>query len=303
MRRQLGPLASAPCSPCSPPGRRGRSRGPTRRRSGWSDPGRQPAATRLAATTPEILRAEGMNEFAVADVSSVDAAALRLPRRGPGPAPLSPSQVADVHRLGRAGGNLIAMRPDTELASCWASRRRRRPRRTATSRRPPPASARGSSTRTMQYHGTADRYTLAGRRRSRRCTPRADGHGEPAVTVRAVGANGGQAAAFTYDLARSVVYTRQGNPAWAGQERDGDDGPDLSRDSLRRRATSSTATPLADPQPDWVDLDKVDIPQADKQQRLLANLIQAQQRTTSKPLPRFWYLPRGERAAARHDGR
>ena len=24
-----------------------------------------------------------------------------------------------------------------------------------------------------------------------------------------------------YDLARSVIYTRQGNPAWAGQERDG----------------------------------------------------------------------------------
>ena len=39
--------------------------------------------------------------------------------------------------------------------------------------------------------------------------------------MRSVGANGGQAAAFTYDLARSVVYTRQGNPAWAGQERDG----------------------------------------------------------------------------------
>ena len=43
----------------------------------------------------------------------------------------------------------------------------------------------------------------------------------PAVTLRSVGSAGGQAAAFTYDLARSVVYTRQGNPAWAGQERDG----------------------------------------------------------------------------------
>ena len=43
----------------------------------------------------------------------------------------------------------------------------------------------------------------------------------PAVTLRSVGANGGQAAAFTFDLARSIVYTRQGNPAWAGQDRDG----------------------------------------------------------------------------------
>ncbi len=40
------------------------------------------------------------------------------------------------------------------------------------------------------------------------------------MTLRSVGSNGGHAAAFTYDLARSVVYTRQGNPAWAGQERD-----------------------------------------------------------------------------------
>ena len=43
----------------------------------------------------------------------------------------------------------------------------------------------------------------------------------PAVTLRSVGTAGGQAAAFTYDLARSVIGTRQGNVAWAGQERDG----------------------------------------------------------------------------------
>ena len=35
------------------------------------------------------------------------------------------------------------------------------------------------------------------------------------------GTSGGHAAAFAYDLATSVVYTRQGNPAWAAQERDG----------------------------------------------------------------------------------
>ena len=41
-----------------------------------------------------------------------------------------------------------------------------------------------------------------------------------AVTLRTVGSLGGRAAAFTYDLAKSVVYTRQGNPAWAGQARE-----------------------------------------------------------------------------------
>ena len=67
---------------------------------------------------------------------------------------------------------------------------------------------------TMQFHGTADAYTLAG------ATALATLYGDattatayPAVTLASVGGNGGQAAAFTYDLARSVVYTRQGNPA------------------------------------------------------------------------------------------
>ena len=51
-----------------------------------------------------------------------------------------------------------------------------------------------------------------------------------------------------------------------------------------------------DPQPDWVDLSKVAIPQADEQQRLLANLI-LQMNDAKKPLPRFWYLPSGFKAA------
>ena len=99
----------------------------------------------------------------------------------------------------------------------------------------------------------------------------------------------GQAAAFTYDLARSIVYTRQGNPAWSGQARDGQAGP-IRSDDLFFGAASF------DPQPDWVDLNKVAIPQADEQQRLLANLI-LQMNAAKKPLPRFWYLPSGFKAA------
>ena len=43
-------------------------------------------------------------------------------------------------------------------------------------------------------------------------------------------------------------------------------------------------------------MSKVAIPQADEQQRLLANLI-TQMNLDRTPLPRFWYLPRGEKAA------
>ncbi len=44
-------------------------------------------------------------------------------------------------------------------------------------------------------------------------------------------------------------------------------------------------------QPDWVDLNKVAIPQADEQQRFLWNII-LNINASKKPLPRFWYFPR-----------
>ena len=89
-----------------------------------------------------------------------------------------------------------------------------------------------------------------------------------------------------------------------------------ARSSTRARATrpgpatSATASPplsirpndlfygakAGDVQPDWVDPDRFDVPQADEQQRLLANLI-TQMNLDKAPLPRFWYLPRGEKAA------
>jgi hypothetical protein len=72
------------------------------------------------------------------------------------------------------------------------------------------------------------------------------------ITQNSVGTNGGQAAAFTFDLARSIVYTRQGNPVWAGQDRDGI--PPIRKNDLF----------FGGADPDWVNLDKVAIPQADE---------------------------------------
>ena len=141
----------------------------------------------------------------------------------------------------------------------------------------------------MQFHDAADRWTVAGATTVATLYSSATAAtSSPAVTLRSVGSAGGQAAAFTYDLARSVVYTRQGNPAWAGQERDsGIGGGQLIR---------SDDLFFGGAEPDWVDLDKVSIPQADEQQRLLANLV-TQMSADRMPLPRFWYLPRGEKAA------
>ena len=238
----------------------------------------------------EILRNEGFNAFAVVDITTVTPAVLAaydvviLDET-----PLLASQVTIFTDWVTAGGNLIAMRPDAQLASLLglaATGTTLSEGYLLVDTSQPPGT--GIVGQTIQFHGTADRYTLNGATElaglySTATTPASN----PAITLHAVGSNGGQAAAFVYDLATSVVYTRQGNPAWAGQERDGV--------SPMRPDDMFYGAAAADPQPDWVDLDKVAIPQADEQQRLLANLV-IQMNLDKKPLPRFWYFPRGEKA-------
>jgi hypothetical protein len=239
----------------------------------------------------EILRAEGFNEFAVADVSSVTASAL-----GPydvvllGKVPLSSPQIAAITDWVNGGGNLIAMDPapalgellgltigNTTLANGYIA--------VDTASKV----GRGIVRETMQYHGSATLHTLNGATRvATLYRTAATTTSNSAISLRSVGSNGGEAAAFAYDLARSIVYTRQGNPAWAGQERDGT-APIRPNDLFFGNASF-------DPQADWIDRAKVAIPQADEQQRLLANLI-LEMNLDRKPLPRFWYLPRRHKAA------
>jgi WD40 repeat protein len=238
----------------------------------------------------EILRTEGFNAFAEADVSALSAAALAgydvviL-----SPAALSSAQATILADWVNGGGNLIAMRPSAQLAGLLGIQAQGSTRSNGyllfdTSRSP----GRGIVGQTLQFHGTADNYTLNGAVALATLYSTATAAtSNPAVTLRSVGTNGGQAVAFAFDLARSIVYTRQGNPAWAAQERDGF-SPIRSDDKFYGNLNG-------DPQPDWVDLGKVAIPQADEQQRFLANLILEMNRDR-KPLPRFWYFPRGEKA-------
>ncbi len=230
---------------------------------------------------PEIMRGEGLNDFATASVSSLSPALLSsydvvvLSRTA-----LSDAQAAMLSDWVNAGGNLIAMRPDTRLAGLLGISPLGNTADDAnlsvdTSRAP----GAGITTALLQYHGPADRYGLAG------ATPVATlSSGTPAVTQRTVGA--GHAAAFTYDLSRSVVETRQGNPAWAGLERD-HDAVGLVRADDMFFGNADSGLP-------WLDLSRAAVPAADEQQRLLANLITETSRT---PIPRFWYLPDGYKAA------
>ncbi len=238
----------------------------------------------------EILKTEGLNAFTVTDISLVTPALLAshdvvvLAEM-----PLTSAQVAMFGDYATGGGNLVAMRPDKQLATLLgltdAGPSMPNAYLKVDTSAAPGAGIVGDS---IQFHGAADRYAAAGASVvATLFSDAATATSNPAVTIRAVGASGGHAAAFTFDLARSIVYTRQGNPAWSGQERDGI-SPIRSDDLFFGAAAS-------DPQPDWVDLTKVAIPQADEQQRLLANLILHLDRAGT-PLPRFWYLPRGAKA-------
>ncbi len=238
----------------------------------------------------EILRSEGFNAFAVADISTISASTLAsYDVVVLAPTTLSAAQVTLFTDWVNGGGNLIAMRPDPQLASLFGITATGSTLSNAyllvdTSKSP----GNGIVNQTIQFHGTADRYTLNDASSLAALYNTATtATTNPALTLRSVGANGGQAAAFAYDLATSIVYTRQGNPAWAAQERDGFT-PIRSDDKFYGNA-------IGDPQPDWVDLGKVAIPQADEQQRLLANLI-LEMNSDRKPLPRFWYFPRGKKA-------
>jgi hypothetical protein len=239
----------------------------------------------------EILRGEGLNDFSVADGPVTSALLTGKQVVLLATASVTDAEVSTLTSWVQGGGNLIAMRPDkklagllglTDAASTLTNGYVKVDNGTA--------AGAGVDGQTLQFHGTADRYTLSGASAlATLYSTQTSSTSNPAVSLRDLGTSGGQAAAFAYDLARSVVYTRQGNPAWAGQKRDGT-ANGIRADDLFYGAKAG------DVQPDWVDPNRIAVPQADEQQRLLANLI-TQMNLDQAPLPRFWYLPRGEKAA------
>lgn len=232
----------------------------------------------------EILRTEGLNEFGLADIAQVTSEMLAAHDVVIlGDLTLSAGQVSLLATWVNDGGHLIAMRPDKQLAGLLgladaASTLSNGYLLIDTSRKP----GTGIVGQTLQFHGTADAYALDGATAiATLYSDRTTATAYPAVTMRSVGTNGGAACAFTFDLARSIVYTHQGNPAWQSGH-------------VNPLQTYGTALDLF--YPDWIDFNRITIPQADEQQRFLANLI-IHTNADRKPLPRFWYLPKGKKAA------
>ena len=253
-----------------------------------------------------ILEGEGFNNYATILADDVTAEKLKQYKV----VVLAASQVKKplldaLGRWVRQGGLLIAMRPDARLYPLlglkpfsagtlrWASLRAERS----------PPYTRGITTTPLRLHGRLDLFSVAppdasvlpatasALNDSRQAAPQtlatlADGASGtplpyPAVTLAQDGR--GHAVAFAFDLATSVVLSRQGNPQWVGEERDG---------STPRRPDDLFY-------PDFVDLDNADVPQADELQRLFANIIVL---AATQPVPRFWYLPAERRVVVMMTG-
>ncbi len=241
------------------------------------------AANKFGIYLGEILRAEGLNAYEVKQLSVLtagDLAAHDVTILAETPLTASQAALFSTHVAG--GGKLIAMRPDAQIAGLFGLSA---PSGTysdpyvqidATALLGAERPGEGLPTATLQTHGTAGRYTLNGGVQIARLYSNAS---TATVFPAVAGSATGRTAAFAYDLAMSVVYTRQGNPASANIDRDGD-GVIRAIDLFQRIGSGPT----------WVDRDRMPIPQADVQQRLFARLVQ-QLAAQSKPLPQLWYFP------------
>ena len=232
--------------------------------------------------TAEILKTEGFNEFLVDSLTN-PAITLRYLKTFDlvilGETSVTASHKKMLADYVRAGGNLIAFRPDKQLCEIFGLADRQAILSEGYIRiNVSEKTGRGLSQETIQFHGNSDVYGLQGAEPVAMLYSDA-GHstGFPAVVTNHYGK--GNSAAFTFNLPKSIVFTRQGNPAWAGEERDKVDGP--------------TATDLFFParlEAQWNNPEKIAIPQADEQMRLLSHIIERFS-SYKKPLPRFWYFP------------
>lgn len=237
--------------------------------------------------TGEILKAEGFNEFEIKTPFSRNLNIKQLNR-------FDIVILTEIHNVTeefrnmlksyiKSGGNLIAFRPDPSIASLFGLEN---PLGTGTEGYikidTSTVSGSGLTSETLQYHGTSDLYKFYnGKKIAGLYKNSSDATDFPALVIFKSGK--GHTAAFTYNLPKSIVYTRQGNPDWAGEERDKVDGP--------------TATDLYYPlkgEIQWNDPSKIAIPQADEQMRLLSHLIE-EFSSYIKPLPRLWYFPDGNK--------
>src|SRR6185437_6328632 len=233
---------------------------------------------------PELLATEGLNEFETAQLHGLTQSFLShydvviLPHLA-----LTNAEAILFERYVATGGVLIGFRPDTRLADTFGVHFLGRDLSegwlkidTGT-----PSGA-ALDEKILKFHGTADLY------RTNDAVPLAMLYEDfytptpwPAATANVFGL--GKAILFSFDLTRSVVLMRQGNPQWAGY-------PD-THDGHRRMRPSQffMDAPTKSFWNDRGDGALNDTPQADEQLRLFSNLVVLS--ALKQPIPRLWYFP------------
>jgi len=225
----------------------------------------------------EILRAEGFNAFKTDSLTGANITTAYLRQFDLvilAETKISLQSVRMFKQFVQRGGNLIAFRPDTALAVLFG----------ITSAGGHMAGGyigidktslqgKGLVGEPLQFHGAADYYVLNGATSvAGLFNNKTSATAFPGVVINQYGK--GRTAAFLYNLPKSIVYTRQGNPEFAGIEKDGIPGlrgMDLFADG-------------------WLDTSNNTINQADEQMTLLSHCIEEMVKN-KKPLPRFWYFP------------
>ena len=231
-----------------------------------NDSGGNPFGTYLA----EILRAEGLTAIATAPLATVTATDLGKYRLVVlGETPLTATQAALFSNYVSGGGRFVAMRPDAQLAPVLGLGVAAGSTDDGYVGIDGAGVGAGLPAATLPYKGPAMHFDLAAG-----AVPVAALYASRDIaTGRAAVVRYNRTAAWSFDLARSTVYTRQGDPSLAGQERDGEP-PYRTVDLFAGR----------------IDLERMPMPHADIQQRLFVRVL-ASLLADSLPLPRLWYFP------------
>ncbi len=223
----------------------------------------------------EILRAEGWAAYDVISPSSLSPDLLQMyPVLLMAEIPLNATQAGILRDYVWNGGHLIAMRPSPELRAAIGWNTGGAISEAYIRFEPGQPLVQGLVTESLQFHGVGDLYVadevevIAWFYRDR------DTNSGFAAIGRVRRGNG-WAVFWGYDLARSVALTRQGNPDWVGQDRE--------PDGILRTTDVFSG---------WIDLERIAIPQADEQMRLLSRLIR-EGLAAAAPMPQLWYFPNG----------
>jgi len=227
--------------------------------------------------TCEILKTEGFNELKSDSLTDVNITLQYLKQFDIvilGKAALTRTQKTMFYEYVEDGGNLIAFIPDNKLCGLFGIENTMGTVNEGYIALDPDAEQGiGITTNRMQFHGIANKHFLhGGKEIAAWFSDKTSVSGFPGIVSNNYGK--GHTLAILYNLPQSIVLARQGNPLFAGMEKDGIPG-------LRSTDMFTDG---------WVDTSNSKINQADEQMVLLSHCIESLL-ADKMPLPRFWYFP------------